>query len=96
MTGRRRTQVNTPALTLPDKPEDQLQFGLFVDYGNVWQQRRLPDSPRDAELASVGVHASLKLGRAIDVSVDVGHQLIRAPFRTDRETRAAIVATIGF
>lgn len=76
--------------------EDELQFGLFVNYASVWQHRRFPDSPRNAELASAGISANLSIGRHFDLEIGLGHQLIRAPFRLDRDTRAAIVATVGF
>lgn len=83
-------------LGLQDAFEGGIQFGVFADYANVWQQRRFPDSPRDAELASIGVNAHLTFGRFVDLQVELGHQLIRPPFQSDRDTRFAIVATGGF
>lgn len=94
-----KTELVTPAFSvLASKGNfaDQIQFGLFFDYAKVWQNRRLPDSPRNAELASVGVYAHYTAGRHLDLEVDLGHQLMRAPFRFERDTRFAIVATIGF
>jgi hemolysin activation/secretion protein len=94
-----KSEIDTPAFSLfakDGKFADQLQFGLFLDYANLWQQRRIPDSPRNAELASIGGNVHYTLGRYLDVEVEVGHQLRRAPFARDRQTRAAVSVTVGF
>jgi len=93
-----KTELNSPAFHLIGSSgefADQLQFGVFFDYGKVWQRRRLPDSPKNAELASVGAKVHYTLGRYLDLEVDLGHQLKKAPFQDDKDTRLAVVATIG-
>lgn len=94
-----KTELNAPAFSVISGSgalTDQMQLGLFVDYGKVWQQRRLPDSPKNAELVSVGGKAHYTLGRYLDLEVDLGHQLQKAPFARDRDTRLAVMATVGF
>lgn len=94
-----KTELNSPAFHLISSSgqfADQIQFGVFFDYGNVWQHRRLPDSPKNAELASVGAKVHYTLGRYLDVEADLGHQLMKAPFQTNKDTRLAVVATVGF
>ncbi|MFK4875025.1 ShlB/FhaC/HecB family hemolysin secretion/activation protein [Novosphingobium sp. ZW T3_23] len=94
-----KTELNSPAfhlLTDSGGFADQMQLGLFVDYGKVWQRRRFPDSPRNAELVSVGGKVHYTLGRYLDVEVDIGRQLQKAPFAKDRDTRLAVMATVGF
>ncbi|WP_165912098.1 ShlB/FhaC/HecB family hemolysin secretion/activation protein [Novosphingobium sp. PhB165] len=94
-----KTELNSPAFHLLAKSgqfEDQMQLGVFVDYGKVWQQRRLPDSPKNAELVSVGAKAHYTVGRYLDLELDLGQQLKKAPFADSKETRLAMVATIGF
>ena len=91
-------ELRSPAFNLlsigPYK--DQLQFGLFADYANVSQNRRLPDFPKHSELASVGFNVHYTLDRFLDVQLEVGTQLKRAPFALDRDTRATVIATIAF
>ncbi|WP_395326997.1 ShlB/FhaC/HecB family hemolysin secretion/activation protein [Novosphingobium sp. BL-8H] len=94
-----KTELNSPAFHLIASSgdfADQIQFGVFVDYGKVWQRRRLPDSPKNAELASVGGKVHYTLGRYLDLEVDLGRQLEKAPFAKDKDTRLAMVATVGF
>lgn len=94
-----KTELNAPSFSVISGSgtfQDQMQLGLFVDYGKVWQRRRLPDSPKNAELVSVGGKVHYTLGRYLDLEVDLGHQLQKAPFARDRDTRLAVTATVGF
>jgi hemolysin activation/secretion protein len=91
------TEVRSPAFTLLGKDVgDQVQLGIFFDYANLWQPTPFPDLPHGNELASVGFNVNYNVGRYLDLQVQVGSQLKRAPFETERKTRAAIIATIGF
>lgn len=94
-----KTELNSPSFHLVASSgdfADQVQFGVFFDYGKVWQRRRFPDSPKNAELASVGGKVHYTLGRYLDIEVDLGRQLQKAPFARDKDTRLAVLATVGF
>ncbi|MEP9360907.1 ShlB/FhaC/HecB family hemolysin secretion/activation protein [Sphingomonas sp. KR3-1] len=91
------TELRSPAFSLLGKKiDDQLQLGLFVDYARLWQPTPYPDLPHHDELASVGFNINYSVGRYLDLQLQLGSQLIRAPFETERKTRAAVIATIGF
>jgi hemolysin activation/secretion protein len=94
-----KTELNAPAFSiLAGKGEmtDQMQLGVFLDYGDVWQRRALPDSPRNTDLMSVGGKAHYTLGRYLDAEVDLGQQLKRAPFASDKETRVSAMVTLSY
>lgn len=91
------TELRSPAFSLlGSKIGDQIQLGVFFDYAYLWQPTRFPDLPHTNELASVGFNVNYSVGRYVDLQLQVGSQLMRAPFETERKTRAAIIATIGF
>ncbi|MGK6354676.1 ShlB/FhaC/HecB family hemolysin secretion/activation protein [Sphingomonas sp. DT-207] len=93
-----KTEIDAPAFSVLSKSgqfADQLQLGIFLDYANLWQQRRLPDSPRNADLASIGASLHYTVGRYLDVELELGHQLMHAPFQPDRKTRLAVTVTVG-
>jgi hemolysin activation/secretion protein len=91
------TELRSPAFHLLDKKmDDYLQVGIFLDYANLWQPTPYPDLPHKDELASVGFNVNYGIGRYLDLQLQVGHQLKRAPFATEKKTRASIIATIGF
>lgn len=75
---------------------DQLQFGVFVDYAYLRQRNRIPDRPRSVDLASVGAGLHYNIDRYLNLQLEVGTQLMRPPDAPDRDTRAAIIATISF
>ncbi|MBN8813260.1 MULTISPECIES: ShlB/FhaC/HecB family hemolysin secretion/activation protein [unclassified Sphingomonas] len=91
------TELRTPVFHLLDKKmDDYLQFGVFVDYASLWQPTPYPDLPHRDELASIGFNVNYGIGRHLDLQLQVGRQLKRAPFETEKKTRASIIATIGF
>lgn len=91
------SEIRTPAFSLlGDKVDDHLQFGIFADYARLWQRKPYPDLPHADEIASVGVNANYTVNRYLDLQVQVGQQLMRAPFATDKKMRASVIATVGF
>ena len=91
------TELRSPPFSLfGKKVDDHMQFGVFFDYANLWQVKDYPDLPHRNELASVGVNMNYSVRRNIDLQVQVGSQLMNAPFATDKTTRVAVIATIGF
>lgn len=90
------TELRTPEFSiLGDKINDHLQFGIFADYARVWQRKSYPDLPHASDLASVGLNVNYVVDRYVQLQVQVGRQLKRAPFEDEKKTRAAIIATIG-
>lgn len=75
---------------------DQLQFGVFLDYAWLRQQKQIPDTERTAEMFSVGGNVHYLVERYLDVQVEVGTQLKSPPGTNEKETRAAIIATISY
>jgi hemolysin activation/secretion protein len=75
---------------------DQFQAGLFVDYAYLRQRTRFADLPRSTKLASAGLSLHYTVERYLDLQVEIGQQLERAPFARDKAMQAAVVATISF
>jgi hemolysin activation/secretion protein len=91
------TELRSPPFSLfGKKAGDHMQLGAFFDYANLWQVRNYPDVPHKNELASVGVNLNYSVRRNLDFQVQLGSQLMDAPFATSRATRAAVIVTIGF
>jgi hemolysin activation/secretion protein len=94
-------EIRSPAFSLFGKGKDgavndQLQLGVFVDYAYLRQRERFPDSPRSAELLSVGAGIHYNIERYLDLQLEVGTQLKRSPGAEDKDTRAAIIATVSY
>lgn len=91
------TELRSPAVSLfGSSIRDQFQAGLFVDYAYLRQRTRFADLPRDNELASIGLSLHYTVERYLDLQVEIGQQLERAPFAQDKAMQAAVVATISF
>ncbi|RJF96383.1 ShlB/FhaC/HecB family hemolysin secretion/activation protein [Sphingomonas cavernae] len=96
------TELRSPAFSLignfgkGQAISDQMQVGVFIDYAWLRQRNRIPDLRRSEELASVGVNLHYTVDHYLDLQVEVGTQLNRPSFARDKDTQAAIVATISF
>ncbi len=75
---------------------DSLRLGGFLDAGMAGNPDRLPGEPKVQRTASVGAMARYRLGPAVDVRVDYGTQLRKAPGAARRGDRAFVSLTIGF
>lgn len=85
-----------PTLGAGGWADDGLQLGLFLDYAWLRQHDRIPDLERSQELASAGVNLNYVLTRYASLQMAVGTQLITPPGQRNRDTRAAIVATVSY
>ncbi|MFN3370194.1 MAG: ShlB/FhaC/HecB family hemolysin secretion/activation protein [Sphingomonadaceae bacterium] len=87
-----------PAFPLLDRGPrgDSLRFGGFIDAGMAGNPDRLPGEPKVQRTASVGAMARYRLGPAVDLRVDYGTQLRKAPGAARRGDRAFVSLTIGF
>ncbi|WHO40349.1 ShlB/FhaC/HecB family hemolysin secretion/activation protein [Sphingobium sp. AP49] len=91
------SEIRSPAFSLlGDKADDHLQFGIFADYARLWQRKPYPDLPHADEIASVGFNVNYTVGRYLDLQLQVGQQLMNAPFNDDKKMRASVIATVGF
>ncbi len=84
------------ALHIDAPVSDQMQLGVFWDYGHVHQPEPVAYQTNDADLSSTGVNLHATLGRYVDLRVDTGWQLRRAPGAEGRAALADIALTIGF
>jgi hemolysin activation/secretion protein len=74
---------------------DALQFDAFWDYGFVRDNRVPPGAANGTTLISAGIGAHYTLGRFIDLRVENGWQLRRAPGETRHESRLIFSAVVG-
>jgi hemolysin activation/secretion protein len=86
-------EVRLPAIT---RSQDQLQFGVFQDWGHVQQPDAIAQRLNHASLSSAGVDGHLTIGRYVDLRLDVGWQLRPAPGSNDRGSFTDIALTVGF
>lgn len=83
-------EIRVPALSLSrfiahsSRAVDQVQPGLFWDYGHISQVEPVPSQINEADLSSIGVDLHLAVGRYFNLSFDVGWQLHNAPGLTNR------------
>ncbi len=84
------------ALHRDSQVSDQLQLGVFWDYGHVHQRDPVDNQINDADLASVGLNLHAMLGRYVDLRLDTGWQLRRAPGASGKAALADIALTVGF
>jgi hemolysin activation/secretion protein len=75
---------------------DQLQPGVFWDYGQVAQVRTIPGQVNEADLASVGLGLHATLDRYADLTLDVGWALRDAPGMRAHSAIGDIAVSIGF
>lgn len=76
--------------------KDQAQFGAFVDWAWLRQRDPYPNRPRSTDLVSVGASFNYNIARYLDLQFSLATQLDRPPGAEDRDTQAAIVATVSF
>ncbi|QNE07181.1 ShlB/FhaC/HecB family hemolysin secretion/activation protein [Croceicoccus marinus] len=92
-------EIRSPAFSLfGDEGDfrDQMQLGAFIDYAWLRQPHRIPDTERTEKMLSVGGGVHYLVGRYLDLQLEVGTQLKAPPGSDDRDTRAAIVATVSY
>lgn len=83
-------------LNLPVPLHSAAQFGVFIDYADVYQLQPITGSPDRADLASAGVDLHYTLGNNLSMEMDYGQQLRRAPGYTSRGGEFDISLTVSF
>lgn len=83
-------------LKLHSPVEDQMQFGVFYDYGYLTQKTSFPDLPDDLTLSSIGFNVHYNFGQMFNLQLEVGHQLRRSPDTGEHDTKVAIVTSVAF
>ncbi|GAA0652484.1 ShlB/FhaC/HecB family hemolysin secretion/activation protein [Brevundimonas lenta] len=92
----RAPPINVPRMFDGAPGTDWLQFGVFWDFAYLKQDRVFPDVPNTDKLSSIGINAHYNVGRYFNLQLELGHQLLKAPFAQDRETRLAMIMTLSF
>ncbi len=83
-------EIRAPSVSLShlidhsSRAVDQVQPGLFWDYGQVSDVEPVPSQVNETDLSSIGLDLHLAAGRYLNVSFDLGWQLHRAPGLTNR------------
>jgi hemolysin activation/secretion protein len=94
-------EIRLPALNLSrwmgrnSKTENEVQPGLFWDYGDVSQVEAVPNQVNHANLSSVGLDLHLALGRYLNLTFDIGWQLHRAPGFNNRSALGDFATVAG-
>ncbi|MGC8542009.1 MAG: ShlB/FhaC/HecB family hemolysin secretion/activation protein [Phycisphaerae bacterium] len=83
-------------LNLPTPLHSAAQFGVFIDYADVYQVQTVADSINRADLASAGVDLHYAVGNSVNVEMDYGQQLRRAPGYSSRGGEFDISVTVSF
>lgn len=83
-------------LNLPAPLHSTAQFGVFIDYADVYQVQPVADSINRADLASAGVDLHYAVGNSVSVEMDYGQQLRRAPGYSSRGGEFDISVTVSF
>ncbi len=95
-------EIRAPALNLShlldhsSRAEDEVQPGLFWDYGHVSQVTAVPNQVSEADLSSIGLDLHLAAGRFLNLSFDIGWQLRRAPGISTRSALGDFSTVAGF
>ena len=76
--------------------DDQMQFGIFVDYARLTQVTPIPDVQNRITLLSAGGNVHYSIRRFLDVQADLGWRLKRTTTAPTRGAYAQVAATIGF
>ncbi|MGI4799788.1 MAG: ShlB/FhaC/HecB family hemolysin secretion/activation protein [Janthinobacterium lividum] len=76
--------------------DDQMQFGVFVDYARLTQVTPIPDVLSRVTLLSVGGNVHYSLRRFLDVQADLGWRLKRTVTAPTQGAYAQVSVTIGF
>ncbi|MDG3444557.1 ShlB/FhaC/HecB family hemolysin secretion/activation protein [Nitrospirillum amazonense] len=84
-------------LLWPESPVlDQIQAGIFWDYGYGRQVTPIPDATNEAVLSSIGLDLHMVADRYIDVKFDIGWRLRRPPQNDTRGAFADFSVTASF
>jgi hemolysin activation/secretion protein len=75
---------------------DQVQFGVFWDYGHVSQNTPIPKAVNQSDLSSVGVVLHGTLDRFVDVKFDTGWRLREAPGTNRHGAFGDVALVVGF
>lgn len=75
---------------------DLLQIGVFYDYAHLSQRTPLPDIASTVKLSSFGFNVHYALGRTMDLQIEAGKQLHRAPGESTRGAEAAVILSISY
>jgi hemolysin activation/secretion protein len=83
-------EIRAPALSLShliansSTTMDQVQPGLFWDYGHVSQVEPVPGQVNEPDLSSIGLDLHFAVRRYLNLSFSVGWQLHKAPDGSNR------------
>jgi hemolysin activation/secretion protein len=75
---------------------DQVQLGVFWDYGHVSQNTPIPKAVNQSDLSSVGVVLHGTLDRFVDVKFDTGWRLREAPGTNRHGAFGDVALVVGF
>jgi hemolysin activation/secretion protein len=83
-------------MNLPAPLHSSAQFGVFIDYADVYQVQAVTNAPDRADLASMGVDLHYVVGTNLSMEMDYGQQLRRAPGYTSRGGEFDISVIVSF
>ena len=83
-------------LDLPAPLHSAAQFGVFIDYADVYQVQPVTGAINRADLAGAGVDVHYDVGNNVSVEMDYGQQLRRAPGYTSRGGEFDISVVVSF
>lgn len=80
---------------LPPEFADQMQLVVFWDYGTVREVHPVEGTPASIQLSGAGGGLRYLLSRFVDVRLDYGHQLLKAPGATTLDNVLHVSVTVG-
>ncbi len=95
-------EIRVPALNLShligqsSRTANQVQPGVFWDYGSVSQVQAVPNEVNQADLSSVGLDLHLAFGRYLNLSFNLGWQLRKAPGFSNRSALGDFSTVAGY